>query len=87
MAGRPRNAHRGFDGPIRADVDVNIESLDGGARSRVTITLDFHGHGIGKLLVPLLVHREATKAVPKSCVKLKQLLEQPDRSQRRLSHA
>jgi hypothetical protein len=52
--------------------------LDGGVRSRVTITLDFHGHGIGKLLVPLFVNREATKEVPKSCVQLKQRLEQPD---------
>lgn len=68
---------RGIDGPVRADVDVNVEPLDGGARSRVTITLDFHGHGIGKLLVPLFVHRDATKEVPKSCVKLKELLEQP----------
>ncbi len=44
----------------------------------MTITLDFHGHGIGKLLVPLFVNRDATKEVPTSCAKLKQLLEQPD---------
>ena len=41
--------------PIRAIVDVTVEPLDPGHRSRVTIAVDFEGHGIGKLLVPLVV--------------------------------
>jgi uncharacterized protein YndB with AHSA1/START domain len=66
---------RGVDGPIRADVTVSVDPLADGASSRVTIALDFHGHGIGRVLVPLFVRRDAEKEVPISCRKLKQLLE------------
>ena len=38
----------GIDGPVRAIVDVTVEALNGGEQSRVTIELDFEGHGIGK---------------------------------------
>ena len=64
-----------MDGPIRADVRVTVDPLADGASSRVTIALDFHGNGIGKLLVPLFVQRDAEKEVPISCGKLKRLLE------------
>ena len=47
----------GIDGPIRATVDVTVEPVNGGARSRETIALDFESHGIGRLLVPLIVRR------------------------------
>ena len=33
-------------------------------RSRLTIAVDFEGHGIGTILVPLLVRREAQKEMP-----------------------
>jgi uncharacterized protein YndB with AHSA1/START domain len=66
---------RGVDGPIRASVDVTVASVNGGQRSRVTIELDFSGHGIGKLLVPLLVRRSARKEMPANLDKLKQRLE------------
>ncbi|MGH8994848.1 MAG: SRPBCC family protein [Acidimicrobiales bacterium] len=46
---------RGIDGPIRAEVNVTVEPLDDDRRSRVTIDVDFAGHGIGQLLVPLVV--------------------------------
>src|SRR5438270_13548900 len=46
---------RGIDGPVRAIVDVAVMPLNEGQRSRVTIELDFTGHGIGKLLVPAVV--------------------------------
>ena len=46
---------RGIDGPIRAVVDLTIEPLSDG-RSRLTIAVDFKGHGIGKILVPLARH-------------------------------
>jgi len=54
---------------------VAVEPLDAGTRSRVTITLDFEGHGIGKLLVPLIVRRQAQKEMPANCQRLKQRLE------------
>lgn len=66
---------RGVDGPIRADVSVTVDPLADGASSRVTIALDFHGHGIGRVLVPLFVRRDAEKEVPLSCGKLKHRLE------------
>lgn len=70
-----RWAVRGTDGPIRATVDVVVEPLDGPSRSRVTIAVDFAGHGIGKLLVPLVVRREAEKEMPANMQRLKARLE------------
>ncbi len=72
----PRSwAVRGIDGPIRGNVRGTIEPLDDGARSRVTIELDLEGHGIGKLLVPLVVRRQAQKELPKNQQNLKERLE------------
>lgn len=65
---------RGVDGPIRATVDVTAEPL-GESRSRLTIAIDFEGHGIGKLLVPLLVRREARKEMPANLTALRERLE------------
>jgi uncharacterized membrane protein len=65
---------RGIDGPIRAAVDVTVEPL-GGDRCRVSIAVDFAGHGIGKLLVPLVVSREARKEMPANLARLKARLE------------
>lgn len=67
-------AVRGLDGPIRAAVDVTVEPL-GDARSRVAIAVDFAGHGIGKVLVPLVVRREARKEMPANLARLKERLE------------
>ncbi len=67
-------AVRGLDGPIRAAVDVLVEPLDG-SRSRLTISVDFTGHGIGKILVPLMVRREARKEMPGNMAALKQKME------------
>ena len=65
---------RGTDGPIRAEVEVLVEPLPG-SRSRLTISVDFTGHGIGKLLVPLMVRREARKEMPDNMAALKRLIE------------
>jgi len=65
---------RGIDGPIRAAVEVLVEPL-GGSRSRLTISVDFTGHGIGKILVPLMVRREARKEMPANMAALKQNME------------
>ena len=66
---------RGIDGPIRAIVNGTVEPVDGEARSRVTIELDFEGHGLGKLLVPLVVRRQAQKEMPRNLRNLKERLE------------
>ena len=65
---------QGTDGPIRATVDVLVEPVTG-SRSRLTISVDFTGHGIGKILVPLVVRREARKEMPEHIAALKQLIE------------
>jgi uncharacterized protein YndB with AHSA1/START domain len=70
-----RWADRGIDGPVRAMVAVTVEPLADSSRSRVTIELDFTGHGIGKLLVPLVVRRQAAREMPENMRRLKQRLE------------
>jgi hypothetical protein len=65
---------RGIDGPIRAAVDVVVEPLTG-SRSRLTISVDFTGRGIGKILVPLMVRREARKEMPANMAALKHRME------------
>ena len=72
----PRNwTVRGVDGPVRGTVKGTIEPLEDGQRSKVTITLDFEGHGLGKLLVPLVVRRQAGAEMPKNMQHLKERLE------------
>jgi uncharacterized protein YndB with AHSA1/START domain len=70
---------QGIDGPIRAAVDVLVEPVTG-ARSRLTISVDFTGHGIGKLLVPLVVRRQARKEMPGNIAALRQNLEASSRT-------
>ena len=70
-----RWADRGIDGPVRAIVAATVEPLGDGSRSRVTIDLDFTGHGIGKLLVPLVVRRQAAGEMPDNMRRLKRRLE------------
>ncbi|HEX7355002.1 MAG TPA: SRPBCC family protein [Mycobacteriales bacterium] len=72
----PRHwADHGLDGPIRGIVQVDVEALDDDTRSRVTISLDFEGHGIGKLLIPLMVRRQAEREMPANMRRLKEQLE------------
>jgi hypothetical protein len=65
---------RGVDGPIRATVDVTVEPRSDQG-STLTIAVDFEGHGIGRLLVPLVVRREAEKEMPANVAALKQQME------------
>ena len=67
-------AFRGIDGPIRAIGRATLEPLDDGARTRVTLNLDFEGHGMGKLMLPI-VRNQARKQVPKDQQHLKERLE------------
>jgi uncharacterized protein YndB with AHSA1/START domain len=74
--GPPRTwAGRGIDGPVRGNFNGTVEPLDDGARSRVTIELEFEGHGLGKLLVPLLVRPRARREMPGNMEALKARLE------------
>src|SRR5262245_17172843 len=68
-------AVRGISGPLVATAKGTIEPLDNGKRSRVTIALEFEGHGIGRLLVPLIVRRRARRELPRNEERLKELLE------------
>jgi hypothetical protein len=65
---------RGIDGPIRATVDLTVEALTP-SRSRLTIAVDFTGHGIGKVLVPLAVEPGVPKKMARDTATLEQLLE------------
>jgi hypothetical protein len=44
-------------------------------RSRLTIAVDFEGRGIGKVLVPLVVRRQARTEMPGNLAKLKEQIE------------
>lgn len=68
-------AFRVTDGPVRALGKGRLESLDDGQRTRFTFEIDFEGHGIGRLLVPLMVRRQAKKELMQSHKALKQRLE------------
>ena len=65
---------RVIDGPVRPVGTVRVEPLDEGARSRLTLELDFEGHGLGKLLAPL-ARRDARGHVPQDQIRLKERLE------------
>jgi uncharacterized protein YndB with AHSA1/START domain len=75
-ADRPRRwAVRGINGPVRATVGVTVEPRQDGRESHVTISMEFTGHGLGRMLLPMVV-RQARTEVPRSCQKLKRRLEQ-----------
>jgi len=67
-------AAHGVAGPIRPSANITVEPLNDSSRSRVTIALDFKGHGIGVPLVPV-IRRIAAKGAPKSYQNLKKQLE------------
>jgi uncharacterized protein YndB with AHSA1/START domain len=61
-------------GPITAIATGTIEPLADGERSRLTIALEFEGHGIGRLLLPL-VRRQARRQLPRNEQRLRELIE------------
>ncbi len=65
---------RGLDGPIRAAVNVVVQPVTD-ARSRLTISVGFSGRGVGKVLVPLVVRRQARKEMPDNLAALKRRME------------
>ena len=64
----------GIDGPIRAIVDLTVDALTE-THARLTIAVDFEGHGIGKVLVPLVVRPQARKEMPRNLATLKRRIE------------
>jgi uncharacterized membrane protein len=71
----PRHvSFRGLDGPVRPVGTVTIEPLGNGARSKVTLQFNLEGHGIGKLIAPL-VNLDAKRQIPKDHQRLKERLE------------
>jgi hypothetical protein len=66
----------GVDGPVRVVGRVTIDPIGDGSSSRVSLVLDFEGHGFGKALVPL-ARSQTRKQVPKDQQRLKERLESP----------
>ena len=76
---------RGIGGiPVTATARGRIEPVDDGRRSRVTIALEFEAHGIGKLLIGLVIRRQARTQLPRNMQQLKESLE-PRPSQDRVA--
>jgi uncharacterized membrane protein len=68
-------AVRGEGGAVVTTTEGTIEPLDRGERSRVTIALSFKGRGVGRLLVPLVIRRQARTQLPMNEQRLKERLE------------
>lgn len=70
----PRSwAIRGIDGPIRPHVSVQVESLEA-ERSRLTIALELHAHGMGRIILPA-VRRAAAAQAASNIQRIKERLE------------
>jgi len=64
-----------LDGPIRAVGTVSVEPTGDGSQTKLTITIDFEGHGLGgKVLLPV-AKAQARKQIPKDQARMKELLE------------
>jgi uncharacterized membrane protein len=61
-------------GPVRPHGAMTFAPLDDGGRTRVDFTMEFVGHGLGKLFVPF-ANRDAGKQVLRDLESLKQRLE------------
>jgi|SRR5581483_10940937 len=68
-----RMAFRVLNGPVRPAGAMSVAPTAGGG-SRVSFDIEFHGHGLGKLLAPL-ASRDATKRIPEHMRRLKERLE------------
>jgi len=73
-----QSSFRVLDGPIRAAGTISIAPIGDGSQSRLTITIDFKGHGLaGKVLLPV-AKGQARKQIPKDQARMKELLESHD---------
>jgi uncharacterized protein YndB with AHSA1/START domain len=71
-----RLAFKVTDGPLRPVGSLTLTSLENGTRTRVDFEMEFHGHGLGVVLLPI-ANRDARKHVPDDMAALKQRLESP----------
>jgi hypothetical protein len=71
-----RLAFKVTGGPLRPEGSMTLTSLDNGTRTRVDFEMEFHGHGLGVVLLPVAVH-DARKHVPEDMATLKERLESP----------
>ena len=70
-----QSSFRVLDGPIRAVGTLSVEPIGDGSQTKLTITIDFEGHGIaGKVLLPV-AKTQARKQIPKDQARMKELLE------------
>jgi uncharacterized membrane protein len=69
-----RSGFRGTVGPVRPVGTVAIEPIGEGSRSRVSVEFDLVGHGIGKLIAPL-VRMQARRSIAENQQQLKAKLE------------
>ena len=67
-------AFRGIDGPVRPVGRGVVEPVGDGSRSRMTLTLGFEGHGVGKFMLPL-VRSQAAKQIVADGERMRQRLE------------
>ena len=67
-----RSAFRTLNGPIRPVGRITVEPV--GGSTRYSMELDFEGHGVGKLIVPL-VRRDARRRLPEDLRRFKDKLE------------
>ena len=63
-----------IDGPIRVTGKVRLEPVGDGSSTKLTVDLDFTGHGFGKLVVGL-ARSHARKQAPKDQANLKRIVE------------
>ena len=68
-----RFGFRGIDGPVRPVGRGTLEPV--GEGTRLTLELDFEGHGLGGKLIAPLARSHARKQVPKDQQNLKKRLE------------
>ena len=69
-----RSSFRVTGGPVRPVGSITLTPLENGTRTRVDFRIEFHGHGLGILLLPL-VRRDAARQVPGNLSALKTRLE------------
>lgn len=69
-----RSSFQVTDGPVRPHGTVTFTALDSGTRTKVDFEMEFAGHGLGVLILPL-AQRDARSQVPKDLGALKQRLE------------
>jgi uncharacterized protein YndB with AHSA1/START domain len=67
---------RATAGSIRPHVVVSVDGLDDDRRSRVTISLELEGRGLGRLLEPV-ARQQAQAQLPIDQGRLKTLMERP----------